>query len=80
MGWSHDQIETLIELYKQNPCLYHVKNPLYHNKHARSQALEHIKAEMVILGAAWVTIKDLKVNIITYVRIFYLNTQIYELN
>lgn len=42
MSWAHEQVTLLIDLYKEKPCLYVVKSPLYKNKHARQAAWECI--------------------------------------
>ncbi|KAL1492535.1 hypothetical protein ABEB36_010775 [Hypothenemus hampei] len=48
--WDHRQIKTLIELYRNNPCLYEYRNSLYRNKHARNKALEEIRTALYKLG------------------------------
>lgn len=42
MEWSKEAVEILIEAYRNEACLYDTKSPLYHNKHARKQALDKI--------------------------------------
>lgn len=46
--WSKEGILSLIEAYKEETCLYAVNTPNYHNKHARSRALENICAAVSI--------------------------------
>lgn len=60
LEWNPKTVVKLIELFKAEQCLYNTKNPLYHNKHARSEALEGIVTKMcqTIPG---VTIMDIKV-------------------
>ncbi|XP_063222863.1 uncharacterized protein LOC134531168 [Bacillus rossius redtenbacheri] len=40
--WCVEHVECLIENYEKYPCLYNVKSPIYHNKHARNEALAAI--------------------------------------
>jgi len=40
--WSKENILCLIEAYKDEPCLYAVNTPNYHNKHSRSEALKNV--------------------------------------
>lgn len=40
--WSTDQIETLIDAYKEELCLYATNLATYHNKHIRADALERV--------------------------------------
>ncbi|XP_066589548.1 uncharacterized protein [Prorops nasuta] len=42
--WENAQVLSLIEAYKEEPCLYAVTSPNYHNKHLRSEALKRICA------------------------------------
>ena len=42
MEWSRLAVENLIDAYKEETCLFNVKSPNYHNKHARKEALERI--------------------------------------
>lgn len=41
-GWTRDQVRSLIEIYREQPCLYAVKHPNYHNKNLRNLALERV--------------------------------------
>ncbi|XP_018360502.1 PREDICTED: uncharacterized protein LOC108759517 [Trachymyrmex cornetzi] len=43
-GWPKQVVEVLIDAYKDEPCLYAINNPNYHNKHLRNEALKHISA------------------------------------
>ena len=43
MSWNKDQIIILIEAYKNEFTLYAIKNPNYHNKHLRNEALKRAK-------------------------------------
>uniref|UniRef100_A0A2S2R1S6 MADF domain-containing protein n=1 Tax=Sipha flava TaxID=143950 RepID=A0A2S2R1S6_9HEMI len=40
--WSNDQIETLIDAYKEELCLYATNLATYHNKHLRADAMERV--------------------------------------
>lgn len=42
MSWSNEQISLLINLYKNYPCLYVMKNKDYHNRKLRNSALQKI--------------------------------------
>ncbi|KAL1502868.1 hypothetical protein ABEB36_007946 [Hypothenemus hampei] len=46
MSWSRMQVQLLIDLYKEHPCLYAVKHGNYKNKHARNDALSRICMEV----------------------------------
>ncbi|KAK4887467.1 hypothetical protein RN001_003738 [Aquatica leii] len=41
-GWSREEVSMLIDLYRERDILYNVKMPMYHNKHARTDAFEEI--------------------------------------
>jgi len=47
--WTNEAILTLIEAYKEEPCLYAVNTPNYHNKHMRSKALKNVCAAVSML-------------------------------
>ncbi|KAF5287725.1 hypothetical protein FQA39_LY15745 [Lamprigera yunnana] len=59
MGWSQEHVQSLIECYRANECLYMVTSPRYKNKHARSAALEQIVKCLKSLGRNC-TIADIK--------------------
>ncbi|KAK4882608.1 hypothetical protein RN001_005927 [Aquatica leii] len=59
MSWSHEQVTTLIDLYREKPCLYVVKSPIYKNKHARQAAWEFICRSLTQLRPA-TTISEIK--------------------
>ncbi|XP_039303191.1 uncharacterized protein LOC113004674 [Solenopsis invicta] len=40
--WSKESILCLIEAYKEEPCLYAVNTPNYHNKQSRNEALKNV--------------------------------------
>ncbi|EFN88214.1 hypothetical protein EAI_02132, partial [Harpegnathos saltator] len=40
--WTNESISSLIEAYKEEPCLYAVNTPNYHNKHARNKVLQKV--------------------------------------
>jgi len=40
--WTKEAVEILIDAYKNESCLYAIKNPNYHNKILRSEALKRI--------------------------------------
>ncbi|XP_036141832.1 uncharacterized protein LOC118645245 [Monomorium pharaonis] len=42
--WTKKAVEILIAAYKNEPCLYQTRNPNYHNKNLRNEALERICA------------------------------------
>ena len=42
MEWCKAAIDTLIESYRNEECLYNSRSPLYHNKHARQRALQNV--------------------------------------
>jgi len=42
--WTNEAVYSLIEAYKEEPCLYAVNTPNYHNKHIRSKALQKVCA------------------------------------
>ncbi|KYN23228.1 hypothetical protein ALC57_04372 [Trachymyrmex cornetzi] len=42
--WTKEAILCLIEAYKEEPCLYAINTPNYHNKHLRSEALKKVCA------------------------------------
>ncbi|PSN54026.1 hypothetical protein C0J52_14573 [Blattella germanica] len=46
MSWSREALCALIDNYKKHTCLYVVRSPLYHNKHARQKALETIAEDL----------------------------------
>ncbi|KAK4887455.1 hypothetical protein RN001_003726 [Aquatica leii] len=45
-GWSREEVSLLIDLYRERDILYNVKMPMYHNKHARTDAFEEIVRNM----------------------------------
>lgn len=49
MKWTKEAILCLIEAYKEEPCLYAVNTPNYHNKHVRSEALKNVCAAVSVL-------------------------------
>lgn len=49
MKWIKEAILCLIEAYKEEPCLYAVNTPNYHNKHVRSEALKNVCAAVSVL-------------------------------
>ncbi|XP_036141697.1 uncharacterized protein LOC118648469 [Monomorium pharaonis] len=42
--WTKEAVQILIDAYKNEPCLYQTRNPNYHNKNLRNEALERICA------------------------------------
>lgn len=40
--WSNDQIEILIDAYKEEFCLFATNLSSYHNKHLRADAIERV--------------------------------------
>ena len=40
--WKSEEIIALIDAYKDQPCLYAVGTPNYHNKHLRAEALAKV--------------------------------------
>jgi len=40
--WSNDQIEILIDAYKEEPCLFATNLATYHNKHLRAEAMDRV--------------------------------------
>lgn len=40
--WTKEAVSTLIDAYKNEPCLYETNNPNYHNKNLRNESLERI--------------------------------------
>ncbi|XP_064109621.1 uncharacterized protein LOC135217588 [Macrobrachium nipponense] len=62
--WSKPVTRTLIELYRQNLCLWNVKLKSYKNRDKRITSLKAIAAEIREQGAA-VTTDDIKKNIDT---------------
>lgn len=46
--WSKEAILCLIEAYKEEPCLYAVNSPNYHNKHTRNLALKNVCAAVSV--------------------------------
>ena len=40
--WNYDNVEQLIELYEQRPCLYDTKLKEYHNRDVKNVALQDI--------------------------------------
>nr|CAI5842497.1 unnamed protein product [Callosobruchus analis] len=59
MSWSREQVQALIEQYRQNPCLYAVRSAAYKNRHARQAALETIHANIAALRPS-VTMAEIK--------------------
>lgn len=59
MSWSRQQVSRLIELYEQHECLYVIKSRLYHNRVARTNALEAIRKQL-IQAKPDVTVADIK--------------------
>lgn len=45
--WCRDPIESLIDSFKDEPCLYATDSRGYHNKHLREEALERIRKKVV---------------------------------
>lgn len=41
--WSPEQINALIDAYKEEPCLYATNTPNYHNKRLRTEALDRVR-------------------------------------
>nr|CAI5837483.1 unnamed protein product [Callosobruchus analis] len=54
-----EQVQALIEQYRQNPCLYAVRSAAYQNRHARQAALETIHANITALRPS-VTMAEIK--------------------
>lgn len=46
MGWIQEEVEVLIEEYRKRAILYHVKDPLYHNRTKKEIAWQQIKEIM----------------------------------
>ncbi|XP_069672964.1 uncharacterized protein [Periplaneta americana] len=45
VGWTKDQVRTLIEAYREETCIYAVQSPnYYHNKRMRIEALKRVYA------------------------------------
>lgn len=42
--WTKDAVGILIDAYKNEPCLYQIKSPNYHNKNLRHESLKRICA------------------------------------
>ncbi|XP_011863271.1 PREDICTED: uncharacterized protein LOC105559523, partial [Vollenhovia emeryi] len=42
--WTKEAVQVLIDAYKDEPCLYQTRNPNYHNKTLRNEALNRICA------------------------------------
>lgn len=40
--WSNEQIETLIDAYKEELCLFAKNLATYHNKHLRADSMERV--------------------------------------
>ena len=40
--WSSEQINVLIDAYKEEPCLYATNTPNYHNRNLRTAALNRV--------------------------------------
>ncbi|KAF2879567.1 hypothetical protein ILUMI_26592 [Ignelater luminosus] len=57
MGWTQDQILTIVQGIEKHRNLYVVKDPEYHNKNKRRSALETIVQELNIPG---VTVNDIQ--------------------
>lgn len=47
--WTNEAIICLIEAYREEPCLYAVNSPNYHNKHMRSKALKKVCATVSLI-------------------------------
>lgn len=47
--WSKESVLCSIEAYKEQPCLYAVDTPNYHNKHMRNKALKNVCAAVSVL-------------------------------
>lgn len=45
--WSNDQIEALIDAYKEELCLYATNMARYHNKHLRGEAIFRVYQTMM---------------------------------
>nr|CAI5867942.1 unnamed protein product [Callosobruchus analis] len=60
MSWSREQVQALIEQYRQNPCLYAVRSAAYKNRHARQAALESVHVNIAALRrlSRWLRLKQ----------------------
>ncbi|CAH1109073.1 unnamed protein product [Psylliodes chrysocephalus] len=68
--WNRESIIALIELYRTHFVLYKTKDPQYHNKTKRQEALESIRMELnelsEFISRQCLEINDIKVKICTY--------------
>lgn len=62
--WSRVAIMHLIDLYRQNPCLWNVRLVTYKDRNKRAAALEKICNEMEKIGVC-LTVDDIKKKIDT---------------
>lgn len=46
--WKEETLEKIIELYREQPCLYNVKLKEYHNRDMKKMALEKIANDLGI--------------------------------
>ena len=60
--WTQEQVQCLIDAYREEPCLYAVKHTNYYNKNLRSIALERM-ASVVQQVRPNVTVKECQVKI-----------------
>lgn len=42
--WTKEAVQILLDAYKNEPCLYEMKNPNYHNKNLRYDSLKRVCA------------------------------------
>ena len=45
--WTTEEIDTLIDLYEQYPCLYNVRDSAYHDRDKRNSAFHDIATAQV---------------------------------
>ncbi|KAF5307556.1 hypothetical protein FQR65_LT18396 [Abscondita terminalis] len=48
-GWTSEETNILIDLYRTYEVLYNIKSTDYHNKFARGNALEQIRKSLIII-------------------------------
>ena len=64
--WNYENVEQLIELYEQRPCLYDTKSKDYFNRDVRNVALQDIAKILNTTGKSIKNIHKYIYNCITY--------------
>lgn len=63
MEWTKEVVSEMIELYKERPCLWKIKDKTYLNKNLKRLAYDDILKILKSKNLETVTVKDIKTKI-----------------